>query len=112
MKKECQYKEFSSEKLDHLFNHWVDFQQEFGNLLGIEKKIALNYALGAAELSFEGREHNALDDALNTAHILQLSRNKEEFEKVMQPIIELFRPKETTYSIGDLIPKEFLDSLK
>lgn len=112
MKKECAYKEFQEERMKKLFDQWVDFQSEFGKLLGIEKKISLSYALGAAELSFEGREHNALDDAMNTAHILQLSRNKTEFEKVMQPIIELFRPKETTYSVGDFIPKEFLSSIE
>lgn len=112
LKKECAYKEVISERLDYLFDHWVDFQQEFGLLLGIEKKISLNYAIGAAELSFEGQEHNALDDALNTAHIFQLSKNKEEFQRVMQPIIELFCPKETTFSIGELIPKEFFMSLE
>lgn len=112
MRKECEYKGVQSERLTYLFNHWVDFQLEFGKLLGIEKKISLNYAIGAAELLFEGQEHNALDDALNTAHIFQLSKNKEEFERVMKPIIELFRPQETTYTIGSLIPKEFLASLE
>ena len=107
LKKECEYKQVNSKRLNYLFENWVDFQQEFGVLLGIEKKISLNYALGAAELCFEGQEHNALDDALNTAHILQLSKNKENFEKVMQPIIDLFKPQATTFSIRDLIPKEF-----
>jgi len=111
MRKECVYKEVESERLEDLFDHWVDFQLEFGKLLGIEKKISLNYALGAAELAFEGQEHNALDDALNTAHIFQLSKNKKEFERVMQPIIELFRPKETTTSMKDLIPKEFFSQI-
>lgn len=112
LRKECAYKEVNSERLNDIFDHWVDFQLEFGKLLGIEKKISLNYAIGAAELLFEGQEHNALDDALNTAHIFQLSKNQEEFERVMQPIIELFRPNETTYSIGDLIPKDFLATLE
>ena len=110
LKKECEYKQVNSKRLNYLFENWVDFQQEFGVLLGIEKKISLNYALGAAELCFEGQEHNALDDALNTAHILQLSKNKENFEKVMQPIIDLFKPQATTFSIRDLIPKEFFAS--
>ena len=110
LRKECEYKQVNSKRLNYLFENWVDFQQEFGVLLGIEKKISLNYALGAAELCFEGQEHNALDDALNTAHILQLSKNKENFEKVMQPIIDLFKPQATTFSIRDLIPKEFFAS--
>ena len=112
LKKECSYKGVNSERLEYLFDHWVDFQEEFGVLLGIEKKISLNYAIGAAELSFEGQEHNALDDALNTAHILQLSKNKKEFERIMQPIIELFRQTETTFSIGEFIPKDFFLSIK
>lgn len=110
LKKECAYKGISNHRLEYLFDQWVDFQEEFGRLLGIEKKISLNYAIGSAELSFEGKEHNALDDARNTARILQLSKNKQEFERVMEPIIELFRPKQTTFSIGDLIPKEFFQN--
>lgn len=112
MRKECEYKGVNSERLSRLFETWVDFQLEFGRLLGIEKKISLNYAIGAAELAFEGQEHNALDDAMNTAHIFQLSKNKKKFERVMKPIIDLFRPQETTYTIGSLIPKEFLASLE
>ena len=112
LKKECDYKKVTGESVDRLFSNWVDFQKEFGELLGIEKKIALNDAVSAAELSFEGTEHNALCDALNTAYILQLSKNKAEFEQVMKPIIEIFRPaKGTGVTLGDLIPKDLLLSL-
>lgn len=45
-----------------------------------------------------------MDDAVNTAYILQLSKNKEEFNRVMQPIIDVFKPKEQlTFSLGSLM---------
>ena len=55
MRKECEFKQVVGDRVDYILNHWVDFQEEFGKLLGIEKKISLNYAVGAAELSFEGK---------------------------------------------------------
>jgi len=104
LRKECELKQYHVEEMKPLFRHWVDFQKEFGKLLGIEKKIALKYALGAVNRDFDGHAHDAMDDALNTAYILQLSQNREEFNMVMQPIIEIFRPKEElTFSLGDLM---------
>jgi len=104
LRKECQLKQYRLEEMKPLFGRWVDFQKEFGRLLGIEKRIALKYALGAINRDFDGHAHDAKDDALNTAYILQLSKNKEEFERVMQPIIEAFRPKkELTFNLGALM---------
>lgn len=111
LRKECELKQYHIEEMKPLFKKWVDFQKVFGKLLGIEKKIALKYALGAINRDFDGHAHDAMDDAVNTAYILQLSQNKEEFNKVMQPIIDVFKPKEElTFSLGSLMAG-FMDSI-
>jgi inhibitor of KinA sporulation pathway (predicted exonuclease) len=111
LRKECELKQYHEEEMKPLFKNWVDFQKEFGKLLGIEKKIALKYALGAINRDFDGHAHDAMDDAVNTAYILQLSQHKEEFNRIMQPIIEIFKPKEElTFSLGSLMAG-LLDSL-
>ncbi len=104
LRKECELKKYHIEEMKPLFRKWVDFQKVFGKLLGIEKKIALKYALGAINRDFNGHAHDAMDDAVNTAYILQLSKNKEEFNHIMQPIIDVFKPKEQlTFSLGSLM---------
>ncbi len=104
LRKECELKQYHLDEMKPLFRKWVDFQKVFGKLLGIEKKIALKYALGAINRDFDGHAHDAMDDAVNTAYILQLSKNKEEFDRVMQPIIDVFKPKEElTFSLGSLM---------
>lgn len=111
LRKECELKKYHIEEMKPLFRKWVDFQKVFGKLLGIEKKIALKYALGAINRNFDGHAHDAMDDAVNTAYILQLSKNKEEFNRVMQPIIDVFKPKEQlTFSLGSLMAG-LMDSL-
>lgn len=57
------------------------------------KKIKLKQAVSAADYEFTGAEHTALSDAVNTAEILRLSKRPEEFEKVMKPVLDLFRPE-------------------
>ena len=53
--------------------------------------MVFNYYL----LPIYSHAHDAMDDAVNTAYILQLSKNKEEFNHIMQPIIDVFKPKIT-----------------
>ena len=54
---------------------------------------------------FEGTQHTALADAANTAAILALLQDDEEFFRVMQPVIDLLKPKTLSQSIGDKYPE-------
>ena len=54
---------------------------------------------------FEGTQHTALADAANTAAILTLLQDDEEFFRVMQPVIDLLKPKTLSQSIGDKYPE-------
>lgn len=84
-------------------NEWADFQQEFDAHLGFERQLSLKMALDMAGIDFEGREHDALDDARNTAELLQIFRDKDLFETTLRKIKEAMEPTPIGCSIGDMI---------
>lgn len=92
------------QKTKWMLSHWKDFQREFSDLLGIHQVIALDRAMNAAGKRFEGKMHDALWDARNTAFLFALSRDRENFRKTMEPILQLLAPrKPMTYSLGDAV---------
>ena len=80
-------------------------------MLGIEKKIRLKQAVASADYEFTGAQHTALADAVNTAEILRLSKNKKEFERVMKPVLDLFRPDSSNSTLLDMCPEFFASAL-
>ena len=104
LKKECRYKlpEFDMTWLDE---RWVDLQQEFDDRLGLHNNLALKHALGAMDHKFEGTQHTALADAVNTSAILTLMQDDAKFKATMQPVLDILQPQDDlTNSIGDLCP--------
>lgn len=105
LKRELNLKEIECKELHRLCDHWEDFQRTFCDLLGIEKRVALKHAINAIHSEFDGAEHDALWDARNTAKIFALSKNEAEFQRIMGPVIEAFKPVEPmTSTLGDLFP--------
>ena len=104
---ESKFKEYSGKIIVKMENNWIDFQEEYSKLLGIEKKIKLKQAVASADYEFTGAAHTALADAVNTAEILKLSKNPEEFERVMKPLLDLFRPVEKESTLLDMCPEFF-----
>ena len=47
--------------------HWRDLQVEFDDILGFYRRQSLENAMMLLGIEPEGRAHNALDDAKNTA---------------------------------------------
>ena len=88
---ESKFKGYTGKILEKMEQNWNDFQEEYSNLLGIEKKVRLKQAVASADYEFTGDEHTALADAVNTAEILRLSKDRQEFERVMKPVLDLFR---------------------
>lgn len=107
---EAEFKRYHGKIIRTMETSWNDFQQEYSRLLGIEKKIKLKQAVSAADYEFTGAEHTALSDAINTAEILRLSKRPEEFELVMKPVLDLFRPEKEESTLLDMCP-EFFASL-
>ena len=105
LRHECRMKmkEFD---LSWLNAHWVDLQKQFDDRLGLHNSLALKHALGAMDRNFEGTQHTALADAVNTSAILTLMQDDQKFRETMQPVIDLLKPKEElSTSIGDLCPE-------
>lgn len=104
---EAAFKGYEGIIVKRMEKDWVDFQSEYSRLLRIEKKIKLKQAVQAADYEFTGAEHTALADAVNTAEILRLSKNPEEFERIMKPVLDLFRPTKTGNTLLDMCPEFF-----
>lgn len=109
---EAAFKGYSGEIIHRMEKNWIDFQAEYSRLLGISKKIKLNEAVSAADYEFTGDQHTALADAVNTAEILRLSRNPAKFEKVMKPVLDLFRQEKEEPTLLDMYPEFFASLLR
>ena len=94
-----------------LDTRWVDLQQAFDDRLGLHNSLALKHALGAMGRRFEGSQHSALADAVNTSAVLALMQDDAKFRETMRPVLEILAPSEgLSNSIGDLFPD--LEKLK
>ncbi len=85
-----------------LINEWSDFQHEFDSHLGFKKCLSLETALDMAGVEFKGREHDALDDARNTAELLHIFRDRNLFDLTLRKIKEYMEPSSAASSMGEL----------
>lgn len=85
-----------------LLVEWNDFQKEFDNYLGFERQLSLKLALQMAGVDFGGKEHDALDDARNTAELFQIFNDKERFNLTLKKIKEAMEPSSFGFSIGSI----------
>ena len=105
LRSECRYK-LPDFDIEWLNARWVDLQQEFDDRLGLHNSLALKHALGAMDHKFEGTQHTALSDAINTSAILTLMQDDAKFKETMKPVLEILQPKDDlSSSIGDLCPE-------
>lgn len=81
---------------------WQDFQNEFGNMLGLERRISLTDALMYAGEEFIGNQHDALYDARNTAELYAITQVDEKRMKALATVQEILKPKESVVTLGDL----------
>lgn len=85
-----------------LVEKWSDFQNEFDTHLGFNKKLSLSMALDMAGINFTGREHDALDDARNTAELLNILKNTALFNLTLKKIKEAMEPSKISNTMGEL----------
>ena len=105
LRSECRYK-LPDFDIGWLNARWVDLQQEFDDRLGLHNSLALKHALGAMDHKFEGTQHTALADAINTSAILTLMQDDAKFKETMKPVLEILQPKDDlASSIGALCPE-------
>lgn len=105
VKKEIQLKKYnvSETEQDLLQKPWSDFQREFDTYLGFERHLSLKVALEMAGVDFTGKEHDALDDARNTAELLHIFRDEKLFDQTLRKIKEVMEPSSIGSTLGDMI---------
>ena len=94
--------EMTPEEETVLATKWSDFQKEFDTHLGFNKQLSLSMALDMAGIDFTGREHDALDDARNTAELLSILRNTVLFNLTLKKIKEAMEPSKISNTMGEL----------
>lgn len=81
---------------------WEDFQMEYTQTLGVEQQVGLKKAVHYAGVEFEGKQHDALFDAKNTATLLGIIRTPERCEQALEHVIEALTPSNIGVSLGEM----------
>ena len=88
--------------MESIISRWKDFQKEYAKLIGTSRRISLSDAVFYLGENFQGAEHDALWDARNTAEVFKLSKDEENFFRIMAPVIDVYKPKKNlTYSLSE-----------
>jgi len=90
----------------YLFSHWHDTQKEFSDKLGYQGIVSLKTAMSAIDQGFEGKAHDALADAENTAGLVALMVDEKKFNQRTGIIQDLFSEKE---GFGNVLGSMFAD---
>ncbi len=100
-KGECRQKDIAvTPELSYMFRGWRDFQKEFSRLVGFHRAINLQDAVNLGGLDFDGRAHDGLADARNTANLFRQTRDEEMFRKLKNLLVEKEQP--LTFTMGDV----------
>lgn len=101
---ECELssKNIQIKDIKRLCNNYIDIQEIFGERVGIENRLNLTKALNMIGLEFNGREHGALADAINTAQILKEIETNQNIKKTIDNINGYMQSEPLTVSIANL----------
>lgn len=108
--KELALKHLSLDEEDFaLLQKFQDFQKEYGETLGLSKSVSLKDAIMYAGVDFSGKQHDALDDAKNTAALLRIVRIPELCMDALENVIKALSPKPIGTTLGDLFHFDMLN---
>lgn len=103
--KEIKLKHFEcGQEIDYMLEHWIDFQEIFGSIVGADHLISLENALASCGIRFSGRKHDALFDARNTS-LLFVETMLNDISKIIASIKKYVIGKNDepiTVALGDL----------
>ena len=105
---EMTLKDYSNEAMLRPLEHWFDFQKEYKEKLGLERIMSLEKALNYAGMGFQGRMHDALCDAKNTAELFAIVRNEEKCNEILKSVMEALKPKKISGTLGEMFDFEAL----
>lgn len=103
--KECHAKDIEvSDAMTDVIRRWKDYQAIFMNMVDLTRAISLEHALDYAGIGFEGKMHDALYDARNTANLYRESSDVNEFRRIRDSIRTCLGDSEhcATSSLGSL----------
>ena len=102
--REIKSKEIEDERIQNFMDkeNWVDYQAIFGERFEFNREVGLEEALLYCEIEAEGRFHDGLCDAINTAALIKKLELHPEFtiENYEKGMMEETEP--LIYSLGDL----------
>ncbi len=100
-------------KYDEFFcKHWIDLQRIYGRITGIFHSVSLEKALDSLSIEFKGRMHRAVDDAANTASILQIIKDRNEFDSRFVPVINIMNIPSHTSTLGSILGDKLAEMYK
>lgn len=111
IRKESEAKGFADKVPAGMLENWVDAQKLFAEKIKRKRQYSLEEAMIAADIIQEGRAHDGLTDACNTA--LLFAKLKREPELKLNPIYEYAREekKDTlSFSMKDLFANLKIDT--
>lgn len=85
-----------------LIDNWMDFQNEYIVKLGLGRVVSLEKALNYAGIEFRGKQHDALDDAKNTADLFKIIRDNSLFEEHLHIVKEALESKPMVNTLGSM----------
>ena len=91
-----------TDRVEYMLCHWRDLQVEFDDILGFYRRQSLENAMMLLGIEPEGRAHNALDDAKNTAILYTYLTDPVKQRTVVKKIKDILTPEEKGTTLGDL----------
>lgn len=97
-------KEIVDEKIENFMKaeRWIDYQEEFGMRFEFSRAISLEEALMYCDIDVDGRLHDGLDDAANTAKLIKTLELNPDFILSQYDIDYKTDPEPLSFSMGNL----------
>ena len=103
LKNEMIKKNINNDKLANFLESWIDYQIPVDEKLGMERNVSLEEALIATDIIQNGKAHDGLDDAYNTALLFVKMEKNPDFElNKMYSYAKEEKTANLSYSLGDL----------
>lgn len=109
LSKEIQAKKISADHLTNILaeENWLDYQSSFSARYEFRHRIKLSDALDLAAIDLEGRCHDGLCDAYNTARLFTRLETDLEYKLTVQKIEEYINPEPMGFTLGELFGGQF-----
>lgn len=97
-------KEIDDAKIEKFMDseRWIDYQAEFGKRFEFSRAVSLEEALMYCDIDVDGRLHDGLDDAANTAKLIKTLELNEDFILCQSDIDYKTDSEPLNFCIGDL----------